>query len=225
MGAAGSCSRDTAHVEQTAVQKQLTAAVQRHASSQKKLRSLDELLVRLPSLRATFNGCRSTFDAAAGANHRVAASAFHDLSHKLDLPLSVEQQQALFSAADLQADGQLTWSEFVVLLCLAWLLVGEKAGSAQLANLDTALHTLLASWAFFDRDNKGYLTKEDVKLALKGEDVSHHGHLKQHKAPHGSTAVAARFSELDFDGSGRITFPAWILGFESWAGLDEGAYE
>ncbi len=109
--------------------------------------------------------------------------------------------------------------EFIVLLVLCWLLRPSTAKEGSLMVIDKAMQTLVDAFQFFDRENRGWITKKDVSIALGTDDTpTAHAH---HEAPASNVAAGRRFSEMDFSRDGKVTFPEFVLAIESWAGLDE----
>jgi Ca2+-binding EF-hand superfamily protein len=100
------------------------------------------------------------------------------------------------------------------------------------------MQTLVDAFLFFDKGNHGWITRADVAEALGGGEAGAAGaHAAARSAPatserptpremaaaNGSGAVASRrrFSEMDFDGNGRVSFPEFVAALEGWAGVEE----
>lgn len=112
-----------------------------------------------------------------------------------------------------------------------------------MSGLDRALNTLCDAFLFFDHQGNGWITKKDVQDALGGSggggpgaasgSMRHLGssasqrgepnaHAPQHAPKQGAgEASGSRFSEMDFDHNGRVSFPEFVAALESWAGVEE----
>ena len=111
------------------------------------------------------------------------------------------------------------------------------------SGLDRALNTLCDAFLFFDTEGRGWITRANVDAALGGGEPGPapagggsarlaaagsfreaNAHAVQHAPPLGAGADNAsrrRFSEMDFDHNGRVSFPEFVAALESWAGVEE----
>ena len=117
-----------------------------------------------------------------------------------------------------------------------------SAADGSVSGLDRALNTLCDAFLFFDTDGLGWITRDNVQAALGGGGGGGGGkggssrgvgagsfreanaHAQQHAPPLGATgdnASKRRFSEMDFDRNGRVSFPEFVAALESWAGVEE----
>ena len=99
------------------------------------------------------------------------------------------------------------------------------------------MNTLCDAFLFFDVDGLGWITRDNVQTALgggggDGKAGSRRGvgsgsfreanaHAAQHAPPLGDNPSKRRFSEMDFDHNGRVSFPEFVAALESWAGVEE----
>ncbi len=99
-----------------------------------------------------------------------------------------------------------------------------------MSGLDPALNTLCDAFLYFDVDGRGSITRQNVEQALGGSGErsgSHRGEANAHAPQHapslagGGNASRRRFSEMDFDHNGRVSFPEFVAALESWAGVEE----
>jgi hypothetical protein len=54
-----------------------------------------------------------------------------------------------------------------------------------------------------------------------GSGIDGHAHAAPHVGASPAPASRRRFSEMDFDRNGRVSFPEFVAALESWAGVDE----
>ena len=182
------------------------------------MKSLDQVLLKLPAVRIVFLGCRSVFNQMdSNGDGTIKLAEFQASALQRELQLDEATLRGLYAQADLDHDNDVQFKEFVVLLVLAWLLRSTERAEGSLALLDKAMQTLVDAFHFFDRANRGWITQGDVQKALGTEEGSVHSRVTV--AP--DAAVGQRFSEMDFSKDGRVTFPEFVLALESWADLDE----
>ena len=109
---------------------------------------------------------------------------------------------------------------------------------SSVSGLDRALNTLCDAFLFFDTNGVGWITKGNVEAALGGSGAAsgstrqggsyRGGEANAHAPAHSpglaggtSNASMRRFSEMDFDHNGRVSFPEFVAALESWAGVEE----
>ena len=107
-----------------------------------------------------------------------------------------------------------------------------------MSGLDRALNTLCDAFLFFDTQGLGWITRKNVDEALGGggggpgdsqrQGSSFRGEANAHAPAHAPALVGGadnasrrRFSEMDFDHNGRVSFPEFVAALESWAGVEE----
>ena len=239
-----------------------TPARARHTSATRRLTR-----AALRQVGTTFTACRKRFEEAdADKDGTVSLQEFQAIAASQALSLQADTLRALYQEADLDSSKGLDFHEVLVLLCLVWVFetaAGEapRAGEAvgppapaaapELAELDKAMATLVDFFRFFDKENRGWLTREDVAAALDGGGArssntsSHSGSVsrsdsnmssspgmgrrfsfRQNEGPAPAIESAAgniqqRLREMDYSRDGRVTFPEFVLAVEGWAGADD----
>jgi Ca2+-binding EF-hand superfamily protein len=108
----------------------------------------------------------------------------------------------------------------------------QPSAEHSLVQLDKAMQTLVDAFQFFDGGNRGWITRADVDAALgDGQTAGAHAPARSHSQASSSRnesmttvspahASRRRFSEMDFDRNGRVSFPEFVAALESWAGID-----
>jgi hypothetical protein len=72
------------------------------------------------------------------------------------------------------------------------------------------------------RASGGSFSAAGSHRAGSGIDGNAHAHAHPHVGAGGpAPASRRRFSEMDFDRNGRVSFPEFVAALESWAGVDE----
>lgn len=211
---------------------QLVAALQRQGAERRAaghtLKSLDVVLLRMPALKELLNSCRGVFAAshAAGAAGITPDEFRGRAAPALQLSLPPEQLAAVFAEADLDGDRLIDFKEFIVLVVLCWLLRPAGAPDAGLATLHPALETLLDAFLLFDRHGRGLITRADVDAVLRGGGGAGHAHAPSSpRGGSGGFSASRRFSEMDLDRSGGVSFPEFILTLEGWAEVGDEVEE
>lgn len=200
-------------------------SLQRHGEKHRvEVKSLDQVLLKLPAVRETFNGCRSVFKATdKDGDGLIQLAEFKQSALNMQLHLPDQLLEDVYNQADLNNSHTIDFREFIVLLTLVWLLRPQSGGEQPLAGLDKAMDTVVAAFLWFDKDNSGSIEREEVLQALGAEDVA------SSRAPHhsggrhgpGRSASKHRFQEMNLLKDGKVTFPEFVLCVESWAGVED----
>lgn len=198
---------------------QLLVALKRIAKKHKdSSQPLDIILQQLPKVESTLQSCRRIFKAAdTNRNGTIQVYEFQALTKKLQWKIPDTLVQSIFKEANLKHNGSMSFEEFIVLLTLVWLLqpTGEVPDPS-LGNIDGAMETIVLTFLYFDVDGNGYITRDEVLAAVGGEaEIDLTGR-------HGPVDLGYRLlRDLDWDNDGKLSFPDFVMAFETWADVDD----
>ena len=117
--------------------------------------------------------------------------------------VSDDEVKAIFAAADDDGNAKLSFQEFLVFLCVGYLLkkLPEVEGFA------TAFATAVDAFDVFDVGNQGVIVLSEVRATLKEVGTP--------------DTLVARMAEMDKDGNGYVIFPEFLMAFCDWVGVDD----
>lgn len=118
---------------------------------------------------------------------RVNAAEIKHMLENLGIVLTDTMIQDLIVQASGRDDGLISEDEF-----LAWM-------AAQTSIKDDVMEDLLAAFRVFDKDSNGYITKDELKLAMEmiGEPMS-------------DTQLDSMIRATDIDNDGRINYEEFV---------------
>jgi len=92
--------------------RRVASRAQRHAASHPRVKSLDQVLLRLPAVRDMVDSCRAVFAKAyanGGTGHEIPASAFAALAESLKLTLPPETLKDVLAVADVDGNHMISF--------------------------------------------------------------------------------------------------------------------
>ncbi|KAG2721111.1 hypothetical protein I3760_02G066300 [Carya illinoinensis] len=171
-----------------------------------KFKSINSIIMKFPQLRDSLKNIRAVFEQYdEDSNGTIDQEELKKCLQKLQLHLTEEEVEDLFHSCDIDGHEGIQFNEFIVLLCLIYLLKGpssnttSRLGSPQLeATFDTVIEVFL----FLDKNGNGKLNKNDMVKALN--DAS-----PREKSP--SHITRTRFEEMDWDRNGQCDEAAVLV--------------
>ncbi|XP_019183147.1 PREDICTED: probable calcium-binding protein CML21 [Ipomoea nil] len=208
----------TALEAETKLEAKIVEAMRQRAKKGSSIRSFNTVVLRFPKIDENMRKCKTTFqefdeDGNGIIDHKELKHCFH----KLEINFTDEEIDDLFEACDINRDMGMEFKEFIVLLCLVYLLKdGPEAQHAQsrmdLPNLDFTFDTLVNAFVFLDKNKDGYVSKNEMVQAINetacGERSS------------GRIAMK-RFEEMDWDKNGTVSFKEFLFAFTRWVGIED----
>ncbi|XP_031116974.1 probable calcium-binding protein CML21 [Ipomoea triloba] len=208
----------TSLLPETKLESKIVEAMRRRAKKGSPIRSFNTVVLKFPKIDDNMRKCKTTFeefdeDGNGIIDHKELKHCFH----KLEKNFTDEEIDDLFEACDINRDRKMEFNEFIVLLCLVYLLKdGPEALHAQsrmdLPKLDFTFETLVDAFVFLDKNKDGYVSKNEMVQAINetayGERSS------------GRIAMK-RFEEMDWDKNGMVSFKEFLFAFTRWVGLED----
>lgn len=196
----------------------MVEAMQKRASKGTTVKSFNTIILKFPKIDASFRKCRTIFeefdeDKNGAIDHGELKTCFR----KLEVSFTDEEIDDIFKECDINEDMRVEFNEFIVLLCLVYLLKEEQTSTEVksqmgLENLEATFETLIDSFTFLDKNKDGYVSRAEMIDAINettgGERSS------------GRIAMK-RFEEMDWDKNGMVNFKEFLFAFTRWVGIDE----
>ncbi|XP_020588293.1 probable calcium-binding protein CML21 isoform X2 [Phalaenopsis equestris] len=134
--------------------------------------------------------------------------------HKLQVDFTEDEISEIFKACDIDENMAIKFNEFVVLLCLVYLLKKPTTTPAKsrlgLPELESTFQTLVDAFVFLDKNKDGHVSKSEMVEAIN-ESTS---------GGRSSGRIAMRrFEEMDWDKNGMVTFKEFLFAFTRWLGI------
>ncbi|OMO83854.1 Calcium-binding EF-hand [Corchorus capsularis] len=134
---------------------------------------------------------------------------------KLDVSFTDEEINDLFKACDINEDMGVKFNEFIVLLCLVYLLKDnatalETKSRMGMPNLEATFETLVDAFVFLDKNKDGYVSKNEMVQAINESGERSSGRI-----------AMKRFEEMDWDKNGSVNFKEFLFAFTRWVGIGD----
>lgn len=207
-----------ASAPKTKLEAKIFEAVRRREVQGSSTKAFNSIILKFPKIDASFRKCRSTFEEFdEDGNGSIDPEELKRCFHKLEINFTDEEVDDLFEECDINEDMRINFNEFIVLLCLVYLL--HKVPDAQhstsqtgMQNLKATFETLVDAFVFLDKNKDGYVSKNEMVEAItettSGERSSGRIGMK-------------RFEEMDWDKNGAVNFKEFLFAFTGWVGIDD----
>ncbi|XP_043722391.1 probable calcium-binding protein CML22 [Telopea speciosissima] len=187
------------------------------ASGKNTFRSINSIVMRFPQFKEELRNIKSVFQQYdEDSNGIIDREELKKCLSKLQLQLTEKEMEDLLHSCDFDGIEGMQFNQFIVLLCLIYLLTEPstsshttlKMGSQQ---LDATFDTIVQAFLFLDKNGDGKVNKNDMVRALN--EGSH-----QEKSP--GHVTKTRFKEMDWNKSGKVSFKEFLSAITNWIGVD-----
>ncbi|CAN6907279.1 unnamed protein product [Brassica oleracea] len=194
----------------------------RYYPGHRSLKSMDSIIMMFPKLREGLRNIRNVFESYdQDRNGTIDMEELKKCLEELKLmSLSEEEVKGLYGWCDVDGSKGIQFNEFIVLLCLIYLLAKPSAESNVEESIElgpklveSIFDPILEVFLFLDKDGKGKLNKADVIKTLNNEDYP------LERSPKHVTNM--RFEEMDWGRKGKVGFREFLFAFMSWVGIDD----
>ncbi|TVU08141.1 hypothetical protein EJB05_41530 [Eragrostis curvula] len=199
----------------------MVEAMQQRALKGTSVKSFNTIIMKFPKIDESLRKCKTIFEQFdEDSNGEIDKEELKRCFHKLEISFTEEEITDLFEACDINEDMSMKFNEFIVFLCLVYLLnepaVSEAKIKMGLGDLEATFETLVDAFVFLDKNKDGYVSKDEMIQAINetigGERSS--GRIGMR-----------RFEEMDWDKNGMVTFKEFLFAFTRWVGIDENEDE
>ncbi|CAI9760349.1 unnamed protein product [Fraxinus pennsylvanica] len=217
-GVHGKSESPTASIPETKLEAKVIEAMKRRETKGSSLKSFNSIILKFPKIDGSFRKCKATFEKFD--EDGSGAIDPQELKHcflELEINSTDEEINDLFEACDINEDRGMNFNEFIVLLCLVYLLKDDPTASHAksrigMPNLEATFETLVDAFVFLDKNKDGYVSKNEMVVAIhettSGERSS------------GRIAMK-RFEEMDWDRNGMVNFKEFLFAFTRWVGIED----
>jgi calcium-binding protein CML len=201
----------------TKLEASIVEAMQRRETQGSSMKSFNSIILKFPKIDASLRKCKAIFqqfdeDGSGAIDREELRRCFH----KLEVNFSDQEINDLFDACDINTDMGISFSEFIVLLCLVYLLkkdptVPQTKSKLGSPDLEATFEILVDTFVFLDKNQDGHVSKNEMVHAINettsGERSS------------GRIAMK-RFEEMDWDKNGMVNFKEFLFAFTRWVGIN-----
>eukprot|EP00268_Persea_americana_P020637 TRINITY_DN2075_c0_g1_i1.p1 TRINITY_DN2075_c0_g1~~TRINITY_DN2075_c0_g1_i1.p1 ORF type:complete len:231 (+),score=57.54 TRINITY_DN2075_c0_g1_i1:328-1020(+) len=206
------------YVPESKLEAKMVKAMQRRESEGTAMKSFNSLILKFPKIDESLRKCKAIFEQFdEDSNGAIDPEELKHCFHKLEISFSEEEISDLFQACDINEDMGMKFNEFIVLLCLAYLLKEDPTAlqaksQMGLQDLETTFETLVDAFVFLDKNKDGYVSKNEMVQAINETTAG--------ERSSGRIAMK-RFEEMDWDRNGMVTFKEFLFAFTRWIGIDD----
>ncbi|OEL36655.1 putative calcium-binding protein CML22 [Dichanthelium oligosanthes] len=198
-------------VEKALDDKVAEALRERARSRQRTFRSVNSITMRLPRFKDGLRDIKDVFDNFdKDSDGTIDNDELRSYLGKLQVQMEVDD---VHRYCDIDSRNGIQFQEFVVLLCLMYLLFGpdvtRRVSEFESAKLNYVFDELIDAFLFFDKDGDGKMKRKDVTQRMN--EASH-----QERTP--SHITAQLFKEMDLNRNGKVNLKEFLYSIIRWAG-------
>ncbi|XP_009608208.1 putative calcium-binding protein CML21 [Nicotiana tabacum] len=221
-GVLGKNESPRASVPETKLEAKITEAMQRRETEGSSIKSFDSIVLKFPKIDENLRKCKVIFqEFDEDSNGAIDPQELKHAFGKLEINFTDEEISDLFEACDINEDMGIEFSEFIVLLCLVYLLKDDPTAlhaksRMGLPNLEVTFETLVDAFVFLDKNKDGHVSRNEMIQAIN-ETTS---------GERSSGRIAMRrFEEMDWDKNGMVNFKEFLFAFTHWVGIEDNEDE
>ncbi|KAL5702663.1 hypothetical protein ACHQM5_027850 [Ranunculus cassubicifolius] len=199
------------------LEKKLVESIKKRASLGKNnFRSINTIILRFPQFKESLRNIKNVFDKYdEDSNGVIDRFELKKCLNMLQIRLMEKEIADLFRSCDVNGDEGIQFNEFIVLLCLIYLLVEPSPSSDSTSKmgpeLEVTFNTVIEAFLFFDKNGDGKLNRKGMVKAMN--DASSGGKSPRH-------ITNTRFDELDSQKCGQVSFKEFLFALINWVGVD-----
>ncbi|KAL7618184.1 hypothetical protein Lser_V15G02752 [Lactuca serriola] len=199
------------------LEKKMIEVKQRNTSGNSKFRSINSIILRFPQFREGLHEIRDVFrQYDVDSNGFINREELKNCLQELQFNYTEKEIDELFECCDLSGRKGMKFNEFIVVLCLVYLLVSTPSSNETATKfgspvLKATFDTIIEAFLFLDKNGDGKLNKKDISKAMND-------HFPLEKAPIHVTTT--RFKEMDWNKDGKVGFREFLFSLTNWVGID-----
>lgn len=203
------------------LEKKLGASIrQRAASRQNSFKSVNSIIMKFPQFKEGLRHIKDIFelydkDSNGTIDHEELKKCLSDLQ----VQVPEKEIDALYHYCDVDENEGIQFNEFIILLCLVYLLMepaNQNISRIGSPKLEVTFDTIVEAFSFLDKNGDGKLNRKEVMLALSKASP-------REKSP--NRVNTKRFKELDWNKDGKVNFKEFLFTLTKWVGFDDDDVE
>ncbi|KAM0052934.1 putative EF-hand domain-containing protein [Helianthus debilis subsp. tardiflorus] len=199
------------------LERKMMEAKQRSTQRDNKIKSMNSIILRFPQFREGLEEIRGVFrQFDVDSNGIVDREELTKCLQKLQFDCTEQEINDLFESCDLGRNKGMKFNEFVVVLCLIYLLGGTLSSNHMATTmvspeLKATFDSIIDAFLFLDKNGDGKLDKKDMIKAMNDD-------FPKEKSP--AHITMTRFRELDWNKDGKVGFREFLFSLVNWVGID-----
>ncbi|XP_024968551.1 probable calcium-binding protein CML21 [Cynara cardunculus var. scolymus] len=209
-------------VPTTKFEAKILETMRRRESKGTSMKSFNTIILKFPKIDENLRKCKAIFEQFdEDKSGSIDRKELNHCFRKLEIDFTDEEINDIFEECDINDDMEISFNEFIVLLCLVYLLkkdpVSCYASSRKgFQDLEVTFETLVDSFVFLDKNKDGYVSRGEMVRAIN-ETTS---------GERSSGRIAMRrFEEMDWDKNGMVNFKEFLFAFTKWVGIEDAEGE
>ncbi|KAJ0045647.1 hypothetical protein Pint_03618 [Pistacia integerrima] len=205
-----------AWIPETKLETKMVEAMQRRATEGTAMKSFNSIILKFPKIDEGLRKCKDIFEQFdEDSNGAIDQEELKKCFLKLEIKFTEEEINDLFQACDINEDMGMKFNEFIVLLCLVYLLKDDPTAlhaksRMGMPKLEATFETLVDAFVFLDKNKDGYVSRNEMAQAINESGERSSGRI-----------VMKRFEEMDWDKNGMVNFKEFLFAFTNWVGIDD----
>ncbi|PKA51223.1 putative calcium-binding protein CML21 [Apostasia shenzhenica] len=193
----------------------MVEAMRHRAARGSTMKSFNSIIMKFPKIDESFRNCKAIFEQFdEDSNGAIDLEELKHCFDKLQVDFTDEEIGEIFKACDMDENMGIKFNEFIVLICLVYLLKEPTTVHANsrldLPELEATFQTLVDAFVFLDKNKDGHVSKSEMVTALN----------ESSSGGRSSGRIAMRrFHEMDWDKNGMVTFKEFLFAFTRWLGI------
>ncbi|VAI78100.1 unnamed protein product [Triticum turgidum subsp. durum] len=197
------------------LESKMVESMKQRAAHGTSVKSFNTIIMKFPKIDEGLRKCKTIFEQFdEDSNGEIDKEELKHCFQKLEISFT-EEIGDLFEACDINEDMGMKYNEFIVFLCLVYLLNDPTASEKTkmgLGDLESTFETLVDAFVFLDKNKDGYVSKDEMIQAINESIPGERS---------AGRIAMKRFEEMDWDKNGMVTFKEFLFAFTRWVGIGE----
>ncbi|KAE8811051.1 putative calcium-binding protein CML21 [Hordeum vulgare] len=153
------------------LESKMVESMKQRASHGTSVKSFNSIIMKFAKIDKGLRKCKTIFQQFdEDSNGEIDKEELKNCFQKLEISFTEEEISDLFEACDINEDMGMKYNEFIVFLCLVYLLNDPAASEAKtkmgLGDLESTFETLVDAFVFLDKNKDGYVSKDEMIQAI-----------------------------------------------------------